>query len=124
MIYLDTHVVVWLYQKELERFSPAVLCHLETAPLLISPMVSLELQYLHETGRIREGTDPILRYLRSTIGLAVCSLPFEEVAAVAVAQRWTRDPFDRLITAQAAARRLPLITKDESIRTNYDRAMW
>ena len=124
MIYLDTHVVVWLYQKDLLRFSSSLLRHIEEASLLISPMVPLELQYLCETGRIREGAEPIIRYLRNAVGLSLCALPFEEVVMVAIDQQWTRDPFDRIIVAQAMVQKRPLVTKDDTIRAYYDHAIW
>jgi PIN domain nuclease of toxin-antitoxin system len=38
--------------------------------------------------------------------------------------KWTRDPFDRLITAQAALGESTLLTKDDTIRTNYANAVW
>jgi len=37
---------------------------------------------------------------------------------------WTRDPFDRIITATAAMHNAMLLTKDEQIRQEYDRALW
>ena len=38
--------------------------------------------------------------------------------------KWTRDPFDRLITAQAAVDDSPLLTKDDTIHTYYPKAVW
>jgi hypothetical protein len=46
VIYLDTHAVAWLYAKELSRFTSKGLESLEANELLISPMVSLELEHL------------------------------------------------------------------------------
>jgi len=37
---------------------------------------------------------------------------------------WTRDPFDRVITAQAATDGSSLITKDEIILHHYENAVW
>ena len=37
---------------------------------------------------------------------------------------WTRDPFDRVITAQSAIDRNRLITKDKIIRDHYEHAVW
>ncbi len=54
MIYLDTHVVVWLYAGLTARLRPAARDLLNTSDLAISPMVFLELQYLYETGRTTE----------------------------------------------------------------------
>jgi PIN domain nuclease of toxin-antitoxin system len=46
------------------------------------------------------------------------------VIDAAVQMKWTRDPFDRLITAQAAVYKNILLTKDETIRKNYLKALW
>jgi PIN domain nuclease of toxin-antitoxin system len=51
VIYLDTHVVVWLYAGDLELLPHGVRDLLEGEELVISPMVELELQYLYESGR-------------------------------------------------------------------------
>ena len=40
------------------------------------------------------------------------------------AESWTRDPFDRMIVAQAALREAPLLTKDRVLHEHYDRAVW
>jgi PIN domain nuclease of toxin-antitoxin system len=124
VIYLDTHVVAWLYAGLTDRFPAAVRRLLEENDLLVSPMVGLELQYLYEIQRTTEPSATVIGALGAAIGLQVCELPFPQVAAEALRQAWTRDPFDRLITAQAAVRQTPLITKDETIRAHYARAVW
>ena len=45
-------------------------------------------------------------------GLAVCRLPFASVLEYALNQAWTRDPFDRLIVAQAA-RTMPRFSRKD-----------
>ena len=104
MIYLDTHVVVWLYAGEHGRFARTARRLIETEPLLISPVLLLELALLEETGRIREQAQTIFTELQESIGLSTCDLPFAEVSISSFQQKWTRDPFDRLIVAQAFAR--------------------
>ena len=37
---------------------------------------------------------------------------------------WTRDPFDRLIVAQASLAGAPLVTKDRMIRKHFAKAAW
>ena len=66
----------------------------------------------------------VLEALSAEIGLSVCDLSFPLVAARAREANWTRDPFDRLIVAQAQARGAPLITRDRLIRKHYARAIW
>ena len=124
MIYLDTHVVVWLYAGLIENLSVRAAKLIEENRLLISPMVHLELQYLKEINRINVDSALIIESLSYSVGLEVCQLPFIQVVTEAIEQNWTRDPFDRLIVAQSQARKTPLLTKDQTILENYSQALW
>jgi len=60
MIYLDTHVVLWLYLRKGDGLSERARQLIEYEPeILISPMVLLELDYLHEIGRTTLGSTPV-----------------------------------------------------------------
>lgn len=124
MMYLDTHVVVWLYAGEVERFPASAADLIEGHDLLISPAVLLELQFLKEIKRIT--ADPMLmcQTLEETIGLQLCKMEFSKVVIGALSQSWTRDPFDRIITAQASIRNAALLTKDRTIRKHFAGACW
>ena len=124
IIYLDTHVVAWLYAGQLDLLTPGVKERIEGHGLLISPAVELELQYLYEVRRTAEPATVVLETLERVAGLAVCTLPFREVAEVALGQSWTRDPFDRLIVSQAVLRGTALLTKDRMIRAHCPLAFW
>lgn len=124
VIYLDTHVVAWLYAGRVDllpRFARALI---DGNELLVSPIVALELQYLHEIKRITEPADRILDALRNDIALSFCDLPFADVAQAACRERWTRDPFDRILVAHARIRAVPLVTKDRVIRRRFAEAVW
>ncbi len=123
--YLDTHVMVWLYQHGADGISEtAAACIRAAEDRRISPMVRLEMQYLYEIGRVARPAAPVLDELSARLGLSVCRTPFAEVVLAAEADDWTRDPFDRLIVAQAAARNAPLVTKDAAIHAHYSKALW
>ena len=125
LIYLDTHVVVWLHEEGGTAL-PAASARLieETLDVRISPMVRMELQYLYEIDRISEPPLPVLDILESLLGLTICNAPFPAIIREAEEHNWTRDPFDRLIVAQAALYNAPLITKDEVIHKHYPQAFW
>jgi PIN domain nuclease of toxin-antitoxin system len=123
-VYLDTHVVVWLYMGHVERFPRAARDRLEAQPLVISPMVALEVQYLFEVERITQGAEEIIGDLRSRVGLRVADASLERIAQHARALSWTRDPFDRLIAAQPAADATPLLTADRTILDHLPEAVW
>jgi PIN domain nuclease of toxin-antitoxin system len=124
VIYLDTHVVVWLYAGEHALLTRTARRLIETEPLLVSPILLLELAFLEETGRIRARPQAIFAELQESLGLSACDLPFTEVIPISLQQSWTRDPFDRLIVAHAAARGAQLITKDRQIRGHFKDAVW
>ena len=80
---------------------------------------------LYEIRRSALSSQDIEAKLKSEVGLGVCTLPFGDVIGSAMGEGWTRDPFDRLIVANAKAAGLaPLVTADENIRKNYIRAVW
>jgi len=124
MIYLDTHLVIWLYAGEQKRLSKECVKLIEKHELFISPIVSLEIQYLYEINRIKEQSSKIVSALKKEIGLRVCDCSFEEVSEAASRESWTRDPFDRIIVSNAKIDRAQLLTKDETIRANYKEAIW
>jgi PIN domain nuclease of toxin-antitoxin system len=84
----------------------------------------LELGFLHELGRLKPSASKLISTLSTDIGLRVCDLPFRTVVDHAMAEGWTRDPFDRLIVANAKAAGAPLVTRDERIHKHYSRALW
>jgi PIN domain nuclease of toxin-antitoxin system len=124
LIYLDTHVVTWMFAGRLDLFPARVRELLDEGELLISPAVKLELQYLFEVRRTAEPAKVVLESLGREVGLKVCDLPFSDVAEIALSLDWARDPFDRLIVSQAELRGTPLITKDRLIRDQFPRAVW
>jgi len=124
VIRLDTHVVVWLYVGDVERLSPRAIDALESNDLVVSPIVQLELSFLHEIGRLRVGGADIIGDLRERIGLHVSEVPTSALVNAATPLSWTRDPFDRLIVADATVAATDLLTKDETIRSNVSIARW
>lgn len=124
MIYLDTHIVVWFYANDRQRFSQPIQALMNDHEWHISPIVRLELQYLHEIGRINPTANTIITELSQRAGLTICPKPFNDVIANATQLTWTRDPFDRIIVAQASLSNAFLVTSDQHIRTHYPQAKW
>lgn len=124
MIYLDTHLVVWLYAGLSERFSERARQLINQDDLYISPVVRLELQYLYEIQRVTDDAHTIVVDLINRIGLLVCDKPFDNVVTSAMKFSWTRDPFDRLIVAHAALNDNILLSKDQHILANYAHSRW
>jgi PIN domain nuclease of toxin-antitoxin system len=123
-LHLDTHVVVWLYGGETFRFPHKTKRLLDSAMLIISPAVLLELQFLFEIKRITHNGSHILETLQKEIGLTIAETGYFKVISEAVKMNWTRDPFDRLITAHSSLEQTQLITKDDHIHRHFKNAVW
>ncbi len=123
--YLDTNALVWLAQGSLDGISPKVDRLLKQADLLFSPMVLLELEYLYEVKRNKRTARDIQTKVEHELGIRLCDLPFSTIASAALDEKWTRDPFDRLIVANAKANGFAwLISADEEIARHYPRTVW
>ena len=123
--YLDTQIAVWLAAGQIKRISPRALAAIRKSELLVSPMVLLELEYLYNIGRSKIRAQDIQQKLEFEIGLRVCQLSFPAIAVTALHETWSRDPFDRIIVAQAKANGLAwLISSDEKIAEHYPRTTW
>lgn len=123
--YLDTHVALWLYAGASENLTVEAKRQIELNDLLISPMVLLELEYLHESKKLNPAAKQMLTDLHVELGLRVCQFSFAAIAAEAEHCKWTRDPFDRIIVSHAKANgEAVLITSDRKIRQHYPAARW
>jgi PIN domain nuclease of toxin-antitoxin system len=86
--------------------------------------VELELTYLFEVGRVTEPASAPIAALRRSIGLQVADVSVTDLTQAALGLGWTRDPFDRLIAAQAIVADVPLVTADRIILENLPLATW
>jgi len=121
---LDTHVVIWLFEGASDQFSALARKTVEAGQCQISPMVRLELQYMFEIGRNKLDAQAVLNGLRDEVEIIEATTDFSRVIAAALSLNWTRDPFDRLIVAQAINDNAVLITKDRTIRLHCANALW
>jgi PIN domain nuclease of toxin-antitoxin system len=123
VVYLDTNILIWLYDGRADRLSKAARRMIEKRRLLTSAATVCELEVLHEAGRRRIPAMRLISSLGTDLGLEICNLPFRTVVDHALSEAWTRDPWDRLIVANAKAAGAPLITSDEMILRHYSRAL-
>jgi PIN domain nuclease of toxin-antitoxin system len=122
MIFLDTHVVVWLYQGRTDLLSKRAGKIIEQDDdIYISPIVLLELQYLFEIGKTIKPAKEVIEALVEDIGLEMAEDSFAGVIEQSLSENWTRDPFDRIIVAHARKNTALLISKDRLILEHYSK---
>ena len=123
MIHLDAHIAVWALASR-GRLSSAARRLLGQETCQVSPIVLLEIETLFELRRVVSDGAETLGRLGQQIGLTMCETPFSQVIGTARTFAWTRDPFDRLIVANAMAERAQLLTADATILANFKDAVW
>jgi PIN domain nuclease of toxin-antitoxin system len=116
-ILLDTHAFLWLHtdRKRLGEHLPLV--EDPRNERLLSAVSSWEIAIKHRLGRLPL-PEPPQRYVPSRMrAIDAVALPIEHGHALAVAnlEPLHRDPFDRLLVAQAAALDVPILTADAAI---------
>jgi PIN domain nuclease of toxin-antitoxin system len=123
--YLDTNIAVFLHAGDTKRLTRRAASQIESSDLLVSAMVMLELEMLFEKGALKFTASEILSDLNQQIGVSVCQLPMAAVMRSALQVKWTREPGDRIIVANAIANNeAPLITSDRRINEEYRNAIW
>lgn len=123
MIMLDTHVAVAFYDGRSGGLGAKARRLVDAEPVLISPVVLLEMELLHEIGRLRTGAAAVARHLGEQLDIHMANERFADVARAALDFRFTRDPFDRLIVAHAALLKAPLVTHDTLLQRHYPAAL-
>jgi PIN domain nuclease of toxin-antitoxin system len=122
-VHLDTHVAVWLAAGDKRRLKP-VQARLQRSALFMSPVALLEMELLHEIGRLRVPVSDIWEILSEDHGIREASGDLREVGRQARLLGWTRDPFDRLIVAHALVSNALLLSADELVREHCKQARW
>lgn len=124
LVFLDTHVVIWLYDGLRDRLTQKVVKILNKNNLYISPIVNLEIKYLFEVKKIKVTPELVLASLSHSIGVKSSNPNLQNIIDIAIDLDWTRDLFDRMIVAEAYLNNAYLISKDNKIRKHYPLAVW
>ena len=115
---LDTQVLLWLLTAP-ERIPTATLQVVRdpATSLLVSAASAWELATKHRMGRLPEATALVEGYAEHLARLQVAELPVTSPAGLlAGSLAWKhRDPFDRMIVAQAMLDSLPVVSADSVI---------
>jgi PIN domain nuclease of toxin-antitoxin system len=110
---LDSNIVVWLDQRP-ARLSPHVVEQIETAPLVfLSAVTAWELSIKQSLGALTLARP--LSDLIQTHGMTELPVTIRHGDAVRNLPLHHRDPFDRLLVAQALVEGLILVTSDRKL---------
>lgn len=114
---LDTHFLLWIVvgSARLDEFDWLG----RYAPWGVSPLSFLEIQCLSEVGRLEVDIEAFTKAVMEDPRWIVDEVPLVALVRHSLPLSWTRDPFDRLLSAHSAARRVPLCSADRRIRAHH-----
>lgn len=114
---LDTHVVLW-WLGDLPRLGDRTRTAIEgAADILVSAVSGYEITFKQSLGKLR-ATDELDQYLEMD-GFRALPVTMKHAATAGRLPLHDRDPFDRLLVAQARCEGLTLVTADHRMSA-YD----
>ena len=124
---LDTHAFIW-WDNDQSRLSTAALdaCKSLTNSLHLSLVSVWELQIKMQLGKLalRLSLADVLRDQQQQNGLALEPVALEDILALSTLPTLHRDPFDRLIIAQAKGRGFHLVAHDPEFASYPVAVLW
>lgn len=123
---LDTHAFLWFVAGD-ERLSQRAKRAMEDdeAELFLSAASVWEMAIKSSLGRLSLSL-PVAEYVADKLenGFRILSVDWNHAAAVEKLPFHHRDPFDRLLIAQAATEKMPIITADPVFRVYKADVVW
>ena len=113
---LDTHVLIWSLAGELGRLGPEARRALSDpdAQVVVSAVVIWEIAIKRGLGKLEAPVDLLDRLKKA--GVELMSVTPEHADRVAALPDLHRDPFDRLLIAQADVEDATIVSTDEHVR--------
>ncbi len=117
---LDTHVLLWALMEP-SRIPPGVVVQIEqrSVAVVVSAASAWEIATKHRLGKLTSAAAAVQAYDSHLDRLGAVELPVSgRHALLAGGLTWDhRDPFDRVLAAQAISESLTLVTADEAFAT-------
>jgi len=107
---VDSHVLLWFVEGNRRRVSPAMRKRVEAAAAMVSIASLWEIATKNALGKLRAPDD--LPERLEELGFESLAVTLEHAWHVRSLPLHHRDPFDRLLIAQAQVERLPIVTAD------------
>jgi PIN domain nuclease of toxin-antitoxin system len=121
-VLLDTHIFLW-WDNDIDRLSEQAksICQDSANTLILSVASVWEMQIKQNLGKLdlRLPLSDLVEDQRKTNGIEILSITLPHVLALEALPRHHKDPFDRLLIAQANVEDLNVLTIDPMFK-QYD----
>ena len=125
VLLLDTNILLWIV-GEPERISPRARKALDESLPWVSVASYWEIVIKSAKGQIAEIADPVSWWERAmkVVGAETLSIRSSHITALAALPAVHKDPFDRILIAQAVAEGLALVTPDPHMAKYPVKVVW
>jgi PIN domain nuclease of toxin-antitoxin system len=115
---IDTHVLLWSLATP-AKLSPAARRLIDKSEVYVSAASIWEISIKAALGKLAASSSDVLAAVAPT-GFLLLPISGEHAARVADLASHHRDPFDRLLMAQALSEPMHLLSNDEALRAYGD----
>ena len=126
-ILVDTHAFLWDLLEDKRSSNRAISILGDEANELLFSMASFwEIAINMDLGRIHGLTSSVsfVRDKASEYGMEILPIRFDHILALETLPRHHKDPFDRMLVAQAIAEGAPILTNDSKIKLYAAKTVW
>jgi PIN domain nuclease of toxin-antitoxin system len=120
---LDTHALLWWVTDD-RRLSRRARETIKRQDILVSVVSAWEIEIKRGLGRLDADTHAILDEVAGTDGFRWVEVGPAHIAALADLPPLHRDPFDRMLVAQAQLEHVALISRDRELRRYEIDVIW
>jgi PIN domain nuclease of toxin-antitoxin system len=124
---LDSHTFIW-WSSEPEKLSPSARAHCEDSnnTLLLSVASVWEMQIKLQLGKLQllAPLQTLIENQQRNNGLQILGIAIEHAFALDALPLHHKDPFDRMLIAQANAEELFVVSKDEIFKAYPVKLLW
>ena len=113
-VLLDTHLLLWALSQP-SKLSPASRKRIIAAEVYVSAASIWEISIKAALGKLAANPSEVLAGIEPA-GFSLLPITGEHAAKVAELPMLHKDPFDRMLVAQASVEPMLLLTNDESLR--------
>ncbi|AGA32213.1 PilT protein domain protein [Thioalkalivibrio nitratireducens DSM 14787] len=126
-IVLDTHALLWWFTNDARLSAKAheVIGDLENT-VVVSAASAWEIATKHRLGKLEIGSEVLRRFdeLITADGFIHLAVNYRQAIHAGAYTVDHRDPFDRILAAQAELEQVPLVTADPAMREFPIRCIW
>ncbi|MEO1166480.1 MAG: type II toxin-antitoxin system VapC family toxin [Chloroflexota bacterium] len=126
-ILIDTHVFVWLDIEPQKLSTNAQQLIADANNTIYLSLISIwEIQIKTQLGKLAltAGIPNVIETQRRVNQLQLMTVSLADILALSTLANHHRDPFDRLLIAQAKERNMSLLTNDRHIQQYNVKALW